>query len=237
MQFLFVDESGDAKFDGYFGLCVAAINSAHYKTAKAGFHAILRQHGWKESIEFKGSHLFSATKGDPHISIDQRIEIAGAVLDLNKSERNARMRFHYGSRTDCEEQKAAYLATLPKLICKALPKIHKKNGKDLVMVSCDERSDTSAAEIQAVILPAIASRGYTLIEEVTTARSSFHTVGILYADLVSYLSARIETISTDAELFDGVAPELLEQNGKVKKLRSSTDLISRVKRLDRHVLD
>ena len=236
MQLLFVDESGDRKFREYFGLCVAAIHSAHYKTAKIGFHKVLREAAWDETVEFKGSHLFSASKGDLKVAIEKRVEMAGQILDLNKSDSNARMRFHYFCHQDCKDQKTEYLAQLPMLVAKSLPQTAKKHGKDLVILSCDGRDDITATEIQKAVLPAIEDRGYTLVEEVTTPRSSFHTVGILYADLVSYLSARIDTIKSDVELFEGIAPEVLEQNGKVKKLKSSTDLIGRVKKLERHVI-
>lgn len=236
MQLLFVDESGDHKFKDYFGLCVAAINSAHYKTAKTGFHGVLKAAGWDESVEFKGSHLFSASKGDLKVPIEKRVEMAGAILDLNKAGRNARMRFHYLCRQECKDHKAEYLARLPVIIAKALPPTEKRYGKDLVTLSCDGRDDISVQEIQEAVLPTIEERGYTLVEEVTTPKSNFHTVGILYADLVSYLSARIDTIKSDVELFDGIAPELLEKNGKVKKLKSSTDLIARVKKLERHLV-
>ena len=80
-------------------------------------------------------------------------------------------------------------------------------------------------------------KGYTLVEEVTTPASGFETVGVLYADLVAYLSARIETISNDAELFEGILPEMLEKNAKLQKLKTSTELIGRIKKLDRHVID
>jgi hypothetical protein len=236
MQLLFVDESGDQKHKQYFGICVAAINSAHYRTAKTGFHKALRASGWNEDIEFKGSHLFAASKGDKSISVEKRIDIATAILDLNKAESNARMRFHYFGRHDCDNPKAEYLTRLPQLVRRALPPTHKKAGKDLVSINCDQRSDISASEIQDAILPVLTGRGYTLVEEVATVRSSFHTVGVLYADLVSYLSARIDTISSDAELFEGLSHEEIEQSGKLRKLKSSTALIGRVKRLDRHKL-
>src|SRR5687768_7818232 len=155
MQLLFVDESGDQKFKEYFGICVAAVNSAHYRTAKSGFHRILREAKWDETIEFKGSHLFSASKGDPAVSIERRVEMASNILNLNKSDSNARMRFHYSCRADCKDHKAEYLARLPALITRALPYTTKKNGKDLVALSCDGRTDISAAEIQLVALPAI----------------------------------------------------------------------------------
>lgn len=235
MELLFVDESGDYKFNEYFGLCVAAINASHYKAAKVGFQDILRSTGWDETIEFKGSYLFSASKGDLGIPIEQRIEMAKAIIDLNAAAKNARMRFHYFSRHDCSSVHDEYLSVLPELVKRALPKAKKARAKDLVAVSCDYRNDIRATEIQEAVLPAVEVKGYTLLEEVTTPTSSFHTVGILYADLISYLAARIETIGNDSELFEGITPELLEQSGKVKKLQSSTELIERVKSMVTYV--
>jgi hypothetical protein len=62
--------------------------------------------------------------------------------------------------------------------------------------------------------------------------SSFDTVGIMFADIVCYLVGRVDTISHDAELFRGLSDEQFERNGKIRKLRSSTQLISKVKHLD-----
>ncbi len=237
MELVFVDESGDTKFKDYFGLCVAVVNVVHYKSLKEGFQSILRKSEWEESIEFKGSHLFSASKGDVKVPIERRIDIASRVLNLNKSTSNARMRFHYGRRHDCEDIKGDYLEYLPALIEKALPKPKKGKGKDVVAVSCDFRNDISAKEIQEVILPILNAKGYTLLEDVTTPHSNFETVGILYADIVSYLSARIDTISNDVELFENIPEDQLENNGKVKKLKSSQALIERVKKLDRYIVE
>lgn len=237
MELVFVDESGDTKFKEYFGLCVAVLNAAHYKAIKGGFQAILRKSEWDESIEFKGSHLFSASKGDTKVSIERRIEIAQQVLGLNKSTNNARMRFHYARRHDCEDSKAEYLECLPILLNRALPKPKKGRGKDLVAVSCDYRSDIKAQEIQKSILPVLEDKGYALLEEVTTPQSNFHTVGLLYADIVSYLSARIDTISNDVELFENIPPAQLKNSGKVRKLKSSRSLIQRVKSLDRYIVE
>ena len=59
--------------------------------------------------------------------------------------------------------------------------------------------------------------------------SNFNTVGILYADIIGYLAARVDTISTDSELFEGITSKEFEKNGKIKKLKSSMILISKIK--------
>lgn len=77
-------------------------------------------------------------------------------------------------------------------------------------------------------------RGFALYENVLMASSGFETVGILYADIVGYLQARVETISSDAELFENITAEHWDTNGKLKKLRSSTEILQGIKELDVH---
>lgn len=87
MIFAFIDETSDAKFKEYFGLSCALINSNFYQQIKNDFQNILLEAGWDPTIEFKGSYLFSATKGCSHVSIEKRIEIASNILSLNVSEK------------------------------------------------------------------------------------------------------------------------------------------------------
>jgi hypothetical protein len=47
---------------------------------------------WDPAVEFKGSYLFSATSGCTDVEVVKRIEAAGALLDLNTSKSNSRMR-------------------------------------------------------------------------------------------------------------------------------------------------
>ena len=44
------------KYPEYFGLCIATINSAHYRGVKSAFQQILIDNGWNPEIEFKGSY-------------------------------------------------------------------------------------------------------------------------------------------------------------------------------------
>ena len=240
MLLVFVDETSDSKFKQYFGLNVATINSAHYKHIKDGFQDILRNSRWDESIEFKGSYLFSASKGDPNVGISERIDIAHKILDLNTANKNARMRFDY-LRHEAPQKSHGdeYLRCLPLLLSKAIKKITKGSkgkGKDLALISCDHRNDLKGRDIQNAIEPVLRGKGYTLVEEVMTPASSFHTVGILYADIVGYLVARIDTIANDIDLFENIPPDQFQNNGKIKKLKSSVKLIQKIKQLDKYEL-
>ena len=206
------------------------MNAINYVQVKKEFQLILIKAGWDPKYEFKGSYLFSASKGDPNISVESRVGIAQKILDLNTANKNARMNFHYFHK-DSSNHKKDYLAYVPSLLDKALTKANHKGGKDLLTLHCDHRNDISIEEIRNVALPIIKKKGYTLFEEIQMPISCFHTVGILYADIVAYLRARVETIGNDSELFDNVPKEEWINNGKIKKYLSSTILLDKIKKI------
>jgi hypothetical protein len=233
MKLIFIDETGDAKFTDYFGICCAIIDSFYYSQLKKQFHNILLKNGWDSNIEFKGSCLFSAKKGDVTISIDRRIDIANDLLDLNAAKKNARMHFHY-FRKKSNNHKKDYLTYLPIIIEKALSKAPSGAGKDIVAIQCDNRSDIKIKELRKILYPVVKKKKYVLFEDIVMPASRFETVGILYADLIGYLVARVETISSDMDLFENIPKEELENNGKVKKLQSSKKLLEQIKYLQKY---
>lgn len=149
---VFVDETGDSKFDNYMGICLAAINTARYPAVKREFQNILQRYDWNPKLEFKGSFLFSAKNGDTSVSVENRVAIARELIALNKSARNARIKFYYCSRKSVDH-KSDYLKYLPVLLEKALPKAKKRGGKDLLAFHYDQRSDIKPAEVRNVIGP------------------------------------------------------------------------------------
>ncbi len=233
MKMVFIDETSDSKYKNYFGLCCAVIDSFYYSQLKKQFHKILLKSGWNTDIEFKGATLFSATAGDVTVNIEKRIEIANALLDLNTAVVNARMHFHYLAK-DSVSHRDDYLLFLPEILSKAISSAPKGPGKDIIAVQCDNRSDIKVEEIRKVLMPIINRRKYTLFEDIVTPSSRFETVGILYADLIGYLIARIDTISSDLELFNNIPEDQLQNNGKVKKLNSSRKLLEQIKELRRY---
>ena len=229
MLLVFVDETGDSKFKEYLGISVAMVNATFYPALKRSAQELLLDFGW-ELAEFKGAHLFSQTKGCVGVDVETRIELAKALLDLHTANNNRRMRFAY-SRMESVDHRADYLRYLPGLLEKALPKASRKSGKDLLFLCCDRRSDVTAAEIFHEVEPSISAKGYALLENVMTAESSFETIGLLYADLVGYLSGRIDTITSDLELYDDVSEQNLAKNGKLRKLLAAQEIIERLKKL------
>jgi hypothetical protein len=230
MLLAFVDETSDSKYKDYLGLSVALINASFYAKIKREAQSILIEGGWDPKVEFKGSYLFSASKGCATVPVEQRIQLASDLLELNVANANRRMKFYYVKMTS-ENHKADYLKWLPILIKKALPKAQTGQGKDLLSLTCDQRSDVQPTEVHESVNPIIDERGYVLCEHVSMATSCFHTVGLLYTDIVGYLVSRIDNITKDADLFEGIPPECFESDGRVRKLKSSTALISKIKRL------
>jgi hypothetical protein len=231
MLFAFVDETSDAKFKDYLGLCIATVNDKFYAKIKSQAQDILFKANWNPEIEFKGSYLLSAKQGCPTVLVEKRIEIAHKLLDLHLAKSNQRMHFHYG-RMQSAKHKEDYLKSLPGLLKHALPSPQSGPGKNLVCVICDKRDDITNDEIHEALSPVVASRKYILFERVAVAKSTFDTIGLMYADIVGYIMGRIDTISNDVDLFDGLTPQQLDENGKIKKLRSSEELIRKIKKLN-----
>lgn len=230
MKLLFIDETSDTKYTEYLGFCIASMDSKSYSLVKSKAQKILKDIEWDDHIEFKGSYLFSASKGCSDVEIEKRIEAAEKLLDLNAG-KNSRIRFDFG-KIESKNHGKDYLDALPTLIEKTLQKPSKGAGKNLVMVICDERSDVPLEELNSCISDSVKAKGYTIIEQVVQARSSFDTVGLMYADLVGYLAGRVDNISKDVELFDGLTKDQLSKNGKFKKLKSSSRLIQKIKRIN-----
>ncbi|MFZ5857919.1 MAG: hypothetical protein ACOYZ6_13905 [Chloroflexota bacterium] len=229
---IFFDETSDDKFKDYFGLSCAAVKHNYYGQIKEGFQKILLEGGWDPTTEFKGAYLFSASKGCTNIPVDKRVEMAEAVINLNVASKNARMKFAY-FRKSSQNLREDYLTYIPAILERILKSYGRQSGqgKDLVSIYCDYRNDIPIEQLKDILIPVVLSNSFKLYEDIQYTHSNFHTVGILYADIVGYLMARIETIANDSELFESIPPEAFENNGKIKKMRTSLNLIDKIKGL------
>ena len=235
MLLVFVDETSDSKFRDYFGLSVVTINHIKYAKLKSDFQKILQKSKWDESIEFKGSCLFSAKSGDTKVTVEERVEIAEKIVDLNIAKKNASMNFFYlKHKAPADRHGQEYIRLLPLLLKKAVAKAPSGAGKNIVAVHCDHRDDILPKKLNAAILPVFSQKKYIMLEETQMFSSNFNTVGILYADIIGYLVGRIDTISNDSELFEDITPDEYETNGKIRKLRSSANLIAKIKNIQKY---
>jgi len=208
MKIIFIDETSDSEKKEYLGICCALVDSHSYKAIKEAAQSIFVKSGWNTKVEFKGSTLFSITKGDPQILIDKRIEMARDLIKLNISKKLSRIKFIYCD-LDCNNFKKDYLKCLPLVLEKLLPIAPKRAGKDLLVIHFDENQSIRQDELRAAVMKVINKKGYTLLEDVISSHSNFETVGILFADLVGYLVGRRQIISKDSDLFEGFTPEQL----------------------------
>lgn len=230
MRLVFIDECGDANKKDYLGLSIASVDSKYYPLLKRRAQSVLLKIGWEANTEFKGSYLFSVSKGCPNVSVEDRVAAATALLDLNTSEKNSRMKFTYG-RLRSTKQGEAYLRRLPGLLHRGLVVAPKGAGKNLLAITCDERSDLDRRAVHSALTSVVQTKGYVLHESVTFAQSSFDTIGLMFADLVGYLAARVDLLSADAQLFEGLSPQELAKDGQYRKLTASRDLLDKVKKL------
>jgi hypothetical protein len=232
----FLDETGDRDQPRYFGLTLATINANFYRGVKTSFLQLLDASGWDPHVEFKGAYLFSASKGCPMVPVADRVTLVSELLKINASAHHRRMKFHYVAMQS-DDHRSDYLRVLPLLLAKALPKTSRKGGKDLLKLYCDHRSDLKASDIRQAAAPTVQKRGYTLVEDVVCPVSNRETVGILYADIVGYLMSRIEVIAKDIQMFEGLTPEEVETNGRLRKLRASTRLVQLIKKFDTYKVE
>jgi hypothetical protein len=166
------------------------------------------------------------------VGVEQRIALATAILGLNVANKYARMSFFFGSQTGVADVASAYLENAPSFLAKVLsPPPKGGKAKSLVAVTADYRGDIKPEALHALILPVVEKKGWVLFERVSLVKSNFDTIGILLADIVGYLAARVETISNDLGLFEGIPPEELTKHGKFKKLQSSKQLLSLIKNM------
>lgn len=231
MKCVFIDETSDSKFKTYHGLCISSVDARFYPSIKEQFQLKLRSVDWDPTIEFKGRYIFSEKSGDPKVNISKRIELVQEIIALNKSKLNSRMKFYYSS-CDQSDSKKSYLEQIKANLPKAIGKAPKGAGKKLLALHFDQRSDVTIKELREFAVPIIRANGWRLYEDISIASSGFETIGILFADIVGYMMARIETIRSDADLFEGLDLFNYQKDGKIRKLNASTEIIDGIKTIE-----
>src|SRR5690606_20674463 len=151
MKLIFIDETGDRKYKDYLGVCVATMDSKSYPLLKREALKILESANWDPDLEFKGSYLFSASKGATEVDVEARVDVASRLLDLNASE-NSRLRFAYTDLVS-KDKGAGYLAAVGQLLSsrKVIGKAPTGAGKNLVAVVCDELPDVGSRELHEIV--------------------------------------------------------------------------------------
>lgn len=142
------------------------------------------------------------------------------------------MKFAYLRKEKSTDQHRDYLRYLPQLIDKVLSRAQKGQGKNILALHCDYRNDICPNDMRDAVRGVIEKKGFVLLEDIQCSASNMHTVGILFADIVGYLSARIDTIKNDSDLFENIPPDEFEKNGKIRKYLRSVELIEIIKNFE-----
>lgn len=231
MKLLFIDETSDSGNNNYLGVCAALIDATKYAEIKKEFLCALHEFGWDLGIEFKGSWLFSSSQGCKTVLINQRVELTKRIMSINSAASNSRIKFVY-VYTSIGSTKLDYLRLVGGAIEKALDTATTtRNGKNLLSICCDKRSDVLAENIEEIIEPILEKKKYVLIEGVNLMKSNTQTVGIVYADIVGYLKSRIDNIKVDSSLFENLDAEAAKKNTQLQKYLTSTEIIDSIKNM------
>lgn len=229
MKLIFIDETSDTNHPNYLGVCGALIDSTKYGKIKREFHEYMRDFHWDPSVEFKGSWIFSSSRGCQAVPVEKRINLTKNIIAMNSSTTNAAIKFCY-IHTDVGSQKEQYLSVLKLVVDSLLPRAGTTaNGKDVVAIFCDKRSDVCSKEIREILQQTFDRKQLTLLEDVHTIQSNMQTVGICYADIVGYLMSRIDNIQVDQSLFEGLNNAEAQKNVQLRKVITSTSIIQSIK--------
>jgi len=186
MKLLFIDETGASRDPDFYGVCVVSIDSNHYSSVSDRFRGHIEKSGWNDKHEFKGKFLFSKKQGDPNITIEARLTLAGQLLALNLAGKNAKLRAIFAWGNGGEK-------THSTLVGEALRKLlpvtrNRRGGKHLCSVFADENTRVDHSVLRQSAGDALAERGYKLVEDVVSLESRSYHVGLCYADLIGYLA-------------------------------------------------
>ena len=92
MKFIFIDETANPRVNkDFYGVCAVAVDATKYSGLTNDFYKCMKKYGWSDEEEFKGRFLFSSTKGDKSVAIEDRIKLARELISLNVSTQNARL--------------------------------------------------------------------------------------------------------------------------------------------------
>lgn len=218
MKFIFIDETGNKKKKpDFYGVCGVCIDETHYPGFAREITKCFNDAGWKTNIEFKGSHLFSASKGDSNVNVDTRIDMVDKIIALNIAKKNAKLKavFAWNEARDIADN---HLFLVRQVLCTLLPSINKKKKKKPCLVLADRNDKIPQQELWETVNATLADRNYCLVEDVhifNDWRPSH--IGLCLCDLIGYLASWSCLSRTAEEAQQSLfAEESISQYDKIK---------------------
>jgi len=187
VKLVFIDETENSTHvPGFYAVCAVAVDATKYNRVRQAVDKALDDCAWCRDHEFKGSVIFSSTKGDTSVTTEQRVDAAASMVAATVSKANARVSCAI-AWTDKGGSVKQHLELVATAVARSLAPAGKAAGKDLVAVFADNKDQIKPKDLSAAIKKAVKSRGYALAEDVVIVSSSCEWPGVLLADVLAYL--------------------------------------------------
>lgn len=190
MKLIFIDEtSNKKKKPDFYGVCGVCIDETHYPGFAREITKCFNDAGWNTEIEFKGSYLFSSSKGDPDVPVDTRIDMVDKIIALNIAKKNAKLKavFAWNEARDVAEN---HLLLVEQVLYKLLPSIANRRREQPCVVLADRNEKISQQELWKTVSDILTGRNYCIVEDVhifSDWRPSH--IGLCLCDLIGYLAS------------------------------------------------
>ena len=190
MKFIFIDEtSNNKKNPNFYGICGVCIDEKHYPGFAREVTKCFKDAGWNTEIEFKGSYLFSTSRGDPNVNVDARIDMVDKIIALNIAEKNAKLKavFAWNEARDTADN---HLFLVKQVLCKLLPSINKNRKEKPCLVLADRNDKILQRALWETVNDTLADRNYCLVEDVHIFNvwKPSH-IGLCLCDLIGYMAS------------------------------------------------
>jgi hypothetical protein len=228
MKFIFLDETTNRRKKDFYGICGISIDEYFYPRIAQDMAQLFKDYGWNLEIEFKGRFLFSISKGDSTVTIDQRIELANQMIDLNVARRNARLKaaFVWNEASDTKENHLF-------LIKRALKQLITSSKKSkLYIIFADQNDKIILQDLWKVAYDSTLNKDCCLVEDVVVIKDWKPThVGLCLCDLIAYLTSWICLTESPAEAQQSLFEEELISSFDVQKAETVQKIFQNLKQI------
>jgi len=207
MRLIFIDEFGGVVKKNLFGIGLVSVDATKYQIVCKKFNTILKNNNWDLNKELKGRYLFSRDAAGQSKTPEEMIKLVKELITSFAGKSNVR-----GNLISFFNVKGARAKNYRMLVSNAILKLPKnKSGgiKGLASVYFDNWDQilkpAEKKKLDQEVIFALNKRGYCLVEGVAQGvESSNRSPGIIYADILGYLSRWIieNPKSKELNLFD-----------------------------------
>lgn len=225
MKLIIIDETQNNKEPKFYGVCGICIDVAHYPSIVRKANQYFQNAKWNTNeYEFKGRFLFSSSKGDITVSIDDRISLAENLVGLNIAQTNAKMKSVFAWNLKRDTAKNHFLL-VKEVVRGLLPSIPKNNKEKPCIVFAHRNNKIPVTQLWQTVNDSLHNKNYVLVEDVHIIGGWRDThVGLCMCDLFAYLASWICITSTPKKaqlsLFnsEGISAISVEKTQTVEKI-------------------